>query len=376
MPPTPAKTLTALRQLALLGHNGTLAIQEAMTLLHGVVGFEAMSFVWINAQCELVDAVQHEQVSVGVLLDYQENFQNRLGGEDISGYNARTALASNAKILPSPCRETVTKAYINSEFYNRISAPSGYGLRRIMPIRHANGAPLGCLNIGRSLKAPDFSPTDLHGLELAQPWLEHLLRRGNIPDNNVPFVSTGESAVLILDFQGKVLSASSKALTMLHQVADVSQAGDLLRNTTQGDVRALLKRIVRPMAAALHGIPVSLPPEACIINRWGRFYLRAYMLTAFEEGSPQQISLHIERHAPMSLRLFRCPRFLALSPREREVCLHLLADRSHAEIAASMHVKLSTVVYFIRQIYRRLDINRQEDLWPALLLEKKAALRP
>jgi hypothetical protein len=54
---------------------------------------------------------------------------------------------------------------------------------------------------------------------------------------------------------------------------------------------------------------------------------------------------------------------------KREICLHVLAGRSHSEIAREMAIKPSTVIYFTRQLYLKLGITRQAELLPALLSE-------
>lgn len=389
MRPTPAKTLIALRQLALLDHSGSFAIPEAVGLLRAQIGFNVATMKWLDKHINIIDVmhfpdnvptfspnpIDYRAMStehLTVAFDYFENFHNRLDGEGMSGCTIRNAQASGAIVVAAPSREIFRREYVNSAFYARVIIPLGYGWNRLLPIRRSDRSPLAILHIGRLLNTPDFNASDVRFLEQAQPWLEHLMRRDALPASSEPHFPTGESVNMIIDAQGRILSASLGALALLYQATDVPlKNGSILHNTIQGKVDTFLKRLAKPAEAALNGCP-ALPPEAQINNRWGRFYLRAYVLSAFTTGSPLQISLHIERHVPLSVRLFRSLRFLALSPREREVCLHLLAERTHPEIAIKMGVKISTVVYFIRQLYQRLGINRLAELLPALLLPDPA----
>ncbi|TAN48376.1 MAG: LuxR family transcriptional regulator [Methylococcaceae bacterium] len=384
MRPTPAKTLAALRQLALLQLGGAMAIPEAVGLLRAQVGFDAATLNWLDAGGNSIDLIHfpdaapapaaaaameagmmtHEHLSVA--LDYLEHFHNKVEGEGLCGYTMRAAHASGGIVLAAPDRAAIRREYVNSAFYQRVIIPLGYGWNRLLPIRHSDRSPLAILHLGRRLNMADFSPGDERFFQQAHPWLQHLLRHDTAPAGRDSPAPAGESVMLILDKQGKVLAASTGALAVLHQATDMPLKTGLLRSTVQGKVDDLLKRLVKPVEAAMYGAQ-ALPPEVHINNRWGCFYLRAYALSAFATGTPLQISLHIERRQPLSLRLFRSTRFIELSVREREVCLHVLAGQTHSEIAQAMGVKLSTVIYFIRQIYRRLGINRQSELLPALL---------
>lgn len=382
MRPTPAKTLSALRQLALLQLGGTMAIPEAVELLRAQIGFDAATLNWLDAGGSSVDLFHFPDTTpspaksmvtgmmtyehLSVALDYLDNFHNKPDGEGLCGYTMRAAHASGGIVLAAPDRAIIRRDYVNSDFYERVIIPLGYGWNRLLPIRHSDLSPLAILHLGRRLDMADFSADDVRFLKQAQPWLQHLLRHDTVPVAREAQVPTGASVMLILDKQGKVLAASEGALAVLHQATDMPLKTGLLRSTVQGKVAGLLKRLAKPVEAAMYGAP-AIPPEIHINNRWGCFYLRAYVLSVFATGTPLQISLHIERRQPLSLRLFRSPRFIELSVREREVCLHLIAGHSHNEIAQGMGVKTSTVIYFIRQIYRRLGVNRQSELLSALL---------
>jgi DNA-binding CsgD family transcriptional regulator len=299
--------------------------------------------------------------------DYLENFMHKLGpdGEEAAGYTMRQVQASGLKMLDANLYRNLNQ-FLRSEFYNRFLKHMGGGWTTALPLRKTNGKPIASTNFGRAITAPEFNPKELALLEQMQPWLEHLARKNGKLDTNEPYVGEGESASLLIDLTGKVLAASAFALTLLHQAADTPFSDRIsLRQTVQGDVSILLRRFSTSIASAMTSFS-SFPPSLVITNRWGRFHLLAYVLNPFEAGMPRQISLHIERQVPLSLGIFRLPGFLNLSPREREVCLHILAGLSNTEIAQQMSVKPSTVIYFTRQLYQRLNINRQMDLLPAL----------
>jgi DNA-binding CsgD family transcriptional regulator len=261
--------------------------------------------------------------------------------------------------------------FIKSEFYNRILRPLDLGRAIEVQLKHADITSLATLSFGRSFQSADFNAAEVDLLVQAQPWLEHLARKDDLAVPDTQSIGNGESASLLIDAKGRVLSSSAFALSLLHQAADTPLADKPLRQTAQGDASILLRRLSSSVANALSSL-FALPPSLVINNRWGRFQLHAYVLSAFDTGAPMQISLHIEKQVPLSLSLFRLPRFLELSPREREVGLFMLAGLDRNDIARELGVKQSTVVYFTRQLYRRLDINQQSELLPALMQDAVA----
>lgn len=369
------KTLVALRQLALTAQAGRASLIEGSKLLQNIVPTDNTSISWLNAQCDLVDIHHAMDLPMAVTQDYLENFTHlEPDCEDGSGFmTIKQAMATRQRVqVKSQMRDH--KLFIRSEYYNRIIKPAHLGYGSSTLLRQADGTPLVSLDIGRTLVAPDFSPVEIELLKQAQPWLEHLARKDGVVANDTNCISTGHSASLLIDEAGKVLSASPFALSILHQAADTPLADKPLRQTLQGDVSVLLRRLSNSVSNTLKSL-FALPPSLTINNRWGRFHLHAYVLNAFETGTPLQISLHIEHQIPLSLGLFRLPRFLALTPREREVCLLYLAGLDNKGVAKKLGVKPSTVIYFIRQIYQRLDIYQQSDLLPALMKDTAFAYR-
>lgn len=360
-----SKSLSALRQLALVARSGQVSARAAIDLLTQDVGVDGASLLWLDEQSEMVDATFCTPVLPSVVLDYQEYFVSRPHLEMASGISVKLAQQSGARVCTTRGRRN-ERDFIRSEFYNRIARPSGYGHYAALPIRNPDGVPLACLHLGRELRRSDFSDAEIRLLEQAHSWIEHLLQLKDVPEADTAWGASDESASLILNGTGKILSASPGALWLVHQAADSSFSGALWKRSAQGDVANLLACLVKPAVAALHDFR-ALPPTLSVRNRWGKFHLRSYVMSAMEPGEPLQISLYVERHVPVSLKLFKNPQFLALTEREREVVLHILAGYSHTEIAERLGIKPSTAIYHTRQIYRKLDITRQTELLQKLV---------
>lgn len=363
------KSLAALRQLALTAPGGHVAMIEALRLMHHIVPVDNFSIFWKDKHANIVDHYNNLDIPLPVALDFLENFSRPavINGE----YDTYPFKVMEQSLrLPVSYNNTSPlfnhKQFLNSEFYNRILRPVDLGRAVEMQLQHADKTALASVSFARSFQSADFSPAEIDLLVQAQPWLEHLARNEVLAAPNTQSIGFGDSASLLIDARGKVLSSSSFALALLHQAADTPLSNKPLRQSAQGDASILLRRLSSSVTDALHSL-FALPPSLIINNRWGRFQIHAYVLSAFEAGDPMQISLHIEKQAPLSLTLFRLPRFLELTPREREVGLFMLAGLDRNDIAQKMGVKPSTVVYFTRQLYRRLDINQQSELLPSLM---------
>jgi len=366
------KYIVALRQLALCAPGGDSSLIAGGRLLQNIVPSDNTCFLWLNKNCDTINAHTFEDMPFYVFQDYMENFMHTTGpnSEESAGFTMKQVHTSNRRVMWASQKRD-HKQFMRSSFYDRFIKHVHAFWLASLPLRQVNGMPLAVLSIGRSPRETDFNPIELQLLEQAQPWLEHLAVKDSmvVADNSLCISSGGQSASasLLMDAAGKVLSASAFALTLLHQAADTPLANSPLRQTAQGDVNFLLRRMSSSVANAMNAL-AALPPSRVINNRWGRFHLHAYVLNHFESGTPMQISLHIEHQIPLSLGLFRLTRFLELTPREREVCLHTLAGLDYKEIATEFGVKPSTFIYFTRQLYRRLNIYKQSELLPALML--------
>jgi DNA-binding CsgD family transcriptional regulator len=360
------KYLDALRQLALTAPGGRMSLIEGTRLIQQVVPVDNTTTFWINDQYKIVDLHNEINLSLSVVQDYQENFLYSTQRED-GGLSVKDTQTSGAPItIGSQHRNE--EIFCRSELYNRIFKPANLGWVISIPLRHADGSPFATPNMGRALDSANFNQDEIDFVLRARPWLEYLARKEHVAAHDERFFSSGESATLHIDAAGKILSASNFALSLMHQAANTPLTDAPLKQTLQGDIRMLLRHFGQSVVAAMNNYSVA-PPSITVNNRWGQFHLQAYVLRAFEAGMPMQISVRIERKVPLSLRIFGLPKFLDLSPREREVCLLMIAGLDRNEIAQKIGVKPSTIVYFTRQLYRRLDINQQSELLDALTRE-------
>jgi DNA-binding CsgD family transcriptional regulator len=112
----------------------------------------------------------------------------------------------------------------------------------------------------------------------------------------------------------------------------------------------------------------SAPPRELIhVTAWGRFVIRAFLLTDAKGQRADQVGLLVRREEPRSLSLVRGTGAAALSPQQREVALLIVAGRSNREIADDLGLSFNTVSSHVKQVYARLEVNDRSAVTRKLL---------
>jgi DNA-binding CsgD family transcriptional regulator len=352
---TPRKTLAALRQLACLGLPGKAALPDAMEILRTLVDADGYGAFYLGDRCQVIDGHIPAGVPPSVFLDYVENFHNQPHGDGVTGLTTQQAMHSPRPVLhwkDFASREGICK----TDFWDRIMRPIGCGWGFQLPLR-GSGGPMANLVVWRSFARRDFSAANLHMAEQAQAWLCHLLAGEDSGGDDIPegAVPTGEIGVLVLDAEGQIVSASPGAIGLWHRATETPMTGFSARECLHGNGDRRLRDFARAVVTALVGKGNAVPARV-VRNVYGIFNLRAYALNPFQGDAPLQISLHIERHAPYSQRVFNSQRFLSLSARERDVCLGILDGKSNPDIAHDLDIKTSSVIYYAEMLCLRLGI--------------------
>lgn len=358
----PNNTLTALRQLACLGLPGKSLTPELFYLLRGLVGFESGQGIFLDRQCRIADAYFAPSVPPEYIQELAEYFAENPTG-DGAVVTAAMAMAGGYRVLRHS-QLVAPSVMWNSEFYSRFAHRFDVGWVAQIHLRDGS-EPLATLSLARPRSMRDFTRSDESWLGLAEPWLSHALAGQGRPETQgeAGEIAGEEKGLLVLGENGRMISASPDAIMLVHQAAGAATPG---QRSDRDAVERFTRRIADAVMASRRGLDGPVPYLA-VANVYGRFRIRGYVLNAFVPGIAPQISLHIERRMPIALRLFRAQRFLALSTRERDVCLHLVAGRSLPSIAVELGVKPSSVIHHTRSLYTRLGISTQKEVIGALL---------
>lgn len=362
-----ANLLAALRQLSCQGLPDKMALPESLGLLRQMVGFDMEVGIHVDDRCRLVDAHVPPQVALADLREYAAHFYARSTEKSQAvGWTTQQVMASGLAVVQGS-QIVSRQALACSELYNRVLRRYDMGWILQVPLRDGP-RPLACLVLTRPFTQHDYRERELHLIRQAQPWLCHALARVAIHDaeHQQPAPEAVEAGLLVIDGAGRLVHSSDGALRLLHLAAGEPLTEHSLTHAARGQVDALWRRLTAAVFAVAAGHGTVLPAGG-VRNAHGYFRWRAYALEAHAPGMPTHMALHVERRLPLAAQLFRAPRFLALSARERDVALALAHGRSREETANALGVSPSSVVSYVRSLYRKLGVSQAKDVAGALL---------
>lgn len=360
--------LRRIRLLALTAPTLEAALPELFGSLSQVVGSTFMGMFWHDPAFRVTDLMTRDPISTDLILDFYLDFLPHEEKWRMTGFHPRDLYRFDKAFQASRSPGFDRRAFQHSEFHDRVLRHIQFGLAAGINFRHADGSPMGGIALGRELRGPDFAARELAVLAQVQPWLEHVARRrdGGAPRDE-PMLPRS-SSVLLLDEGGNTLSHSDAALQHLHEL----QGHGYRLGRLQVPRRELQVEAVGAVHAdVLLGLQCRsvAPPRRVVDNHWGRFVLRGYALRGAQQ---HQVLVQIDKYAPLSVMVFNSLHFQRLTDREKVVVLGILASRTIRAMAESMGVRESTVVYFMRQIYTKLEVRDQAGL-RALLMQDLAA---
>lgn len=359
----PTQALSVLAQMACLGVPGDALLDELMRALRDLVPFEGWSYLTYDAQGhfreERPSANVAQPVQAAYIARWYENGENDL-------YAPQLRERLSRRLYDCVRLSHVVPRLRHTAYHDEILQPMD--LRDVARTLLRDGSRLlGRMTIARGQR--DFSDAEIGLLRQALPHLSHALaRQGGSHLGSKEEASTehaGESALLVVDAQGRIQSSAPHAWTLLHRAAGNCLVLDTLVDSTHAWAQPFLASLVQRMQALLLGEP-GHPPLVVQRNRYGTFHLRGYVLDA-GGGAPALYGIQIERRVTLEQRLFGSPRFRGLTASEREVALRLARGAAPGEIAQDLGVKTSTAIFHTRNIYRQLEINQRAQLVSALL---------
>jgi DNA-binding CsgD family transcriptional regulator len=361
------KNMAELRQFALMTSDGYVSLFEGISILGKVVPHDNVVLSILNEDCTVADIRQKIEVPLSVYKDYFENFMNKDGvhGGGVTGMTIMSSHRSMLPILNSSVRRN-ENVYVKSECYNRVLKPAQLGWFENLILRKADYAPLVQCIIGRSLNTRNYTDAEHNHLQMAQPWLEHIARQSSHnADHSAMYLPDDQSATMIINTRGDVLHASDTALSLLRQAANLRLTDARFSQGSYSNISLLLNAFGKEFMSVMRR-QQAFVPSYTTTNCWGRFSLRAYAMKNITSESIH-IALHVEKLLPVGIKMFKSPNFIQLTLRERDICLHLLANLSHAEIAAKLGIKTSSVDYHTKNIYMKLGIQAKHQLLDTLL---------
>ena len=359
-----SNALSALAQLACLGVPGDAVVDDLLLVLRDLVGWDLSVYMALDAQAGPADL----RTSPGVTQQEMATYLRRWHGRGESAHFAPQMRDALRRRLYDCVRTSDAMPRLHhTAYFNEMMRPAGlaWGVRAVL---REDGVPLGTFALGRARGRPDFSQRDVALLRQALPHIAHAVARkgaARAQDGGDP-LHAAESALVLVDGQGRIQSGSGAAWSLLARAAGRAQALGTVDDLALAWAQPWLAALVQRMQALLLGAP-GRPPVVVERNRYGSFHLRGYVLEPGGGAMAGLYGVQIERRVPLAQRLFVSAAFREFTARERDVCLHLAQGGATADIAQALGVQASTVVTHTRSIYQRLQINARSQLVPALL---------
>lgn len=360
-----------IRQLCCLGLPSEQIMPALLGELHALVPAYANNFWWTDAvgNCANVYQENFDETAAVLPVFFSEFYNNDRMSEVLRNVPASVLHDRGVKTLDQLLNPSVDRrAFYRHDYYQLIHKPSGYHNMLSLVVREG-ARPLGMVAVHRDAKAPEFSEREQRRLAGLEAFIAHAVSTAAPREVQLASVADEHGGMIVVDRQARIQFASPHARRLLylatHPRPPTNQAAAL---TMAKHLPAAVIRMCRNLTAVFEAQTEEVPPPVHHHrNPWGGFVFKAYWL---DNGDPRAslIGITIEHHVPLAVKLVRRMAHLpALSPRQMQVCLLLVAGHSHAEIARRMDMSTNTATTHCRRLYDRLDVHNRAELMEKLL---------
>lgn len=339
-------------QLCCLGLSSEVVMSALLEELHHLVPSYSNSFMWSDEGGQVSNVYEENPDWLSVQPVYVEHFYNTLERAVHPGFSA--AIRSKRGVVPHGDFFLVDQRTLRrSDFYNLVMRPMNCD-RLLQLFVHDGIRPLGVLQMQRGPKEREFTDAEALRLGRLAPFLAHALAARPPPDATAT-VESGESGLIMVDTQGRLLGCSPQGRRLLY-LATHPDLRHCVPDASPACLPPAVLRICMDLVAVGKGDVAAPPPVIRHRNPWGVFEFRAHPVDG-GPGMARQIGIAVTREVPLMLRLTRGAHRLGLSRRQSEIAVLLGAGRSHREIADRFGISRNTVISHSRWIYSKLDVH-------------------
>jgi DNA-binding CsgD family transcriptional regulator len=336
--------LAHIRQLCNLGLSSEAVMPALLKSVHQLVRADSAGFFWVDARGEMSNLYADRMLPPELMRRYFERYY----ASPEHGFSKRL----KERVAGG---EFVFEGLANTEFeatryYQEILSPLD-AFRPLHAIVHDRGRILGQLSLYRGRRGPRFTAAERDVIGQAAQHIRHCFASNQKPraDNNDAFRDSGEEALVIASTEGEIATASYRAYALLAHASGEPINRDTMAGAVDRASRDLLKRLA--VRLQRRDGQSDSPGSLIVENTWGRYRLRAYLLSQFEMG------VLIQRQEHLLVRVADAMLGLALSPQQEQVALLLAQGKTNGEIAKTMGVTLNTAAYHLRQLFTKLDAH-------------------
>lgn len=340
----PFEALAHIRQLSCLGLPSEAVIPRMLEAIHDVIPSEVNTFIWTDASGAPINMFAPYLLS-STMTFMAENYHLCLKPGELS----IESLVNGPLLCGNIVSWYARGAYDRTVAANEVFKPQGTPRTLDLVIRD-DDRPRGLVLLNRGPRDGYYKAAEQRVLAGLAPWFLHAL------DCARPFsgqyADAEDEQVLLCGLDGEILEASASARRLLLYTGRSPIAP---HNMGATDMPQQVRRLCRTYESARMGTS-PVPPRAFVETPWGRFRFVVHSL------QPGVLAVVIRRDEPLPLKLMARLKTLPLSPREREVALHLGLGHGPEEVEARLGVTRATYRDYVERIHARLEVHSRAEL--------------
>lgn len=338
------EALAHIRQLSCLGLPSEVVIPRMLEAIHDLVASEINTFVWTDAGGAAVNMfAPHVLQSTVAFMAEAYHLCQQPGELSIESLVNGPLVCGN--IVPWYARG----AYESTVAANEVFKPQGAACVLDLVIRD-EGGPRGMVLVHRGSSSGYYKAAELRVLAGLAPWFLQALDGARPFDGR--YADTEDEEVLLCGVDGEILEASAGARRLLLYAGARSFVPGMKGGM---DLPQQVRWVCRAFERARTG-ESSAPPRAQVETPWGRFKFQVHGL------QPGVLAVVIRREEPLPLKLMGRLKTLPLSPREREVALHLGLGHGPEVVETRLGVTRATYRDYVERIHARLEVHSRAEL--------------
>jgi DNA-binding CsgD family transcriptional regulator len=355
--------LARIQRLCCLGIGGEMLMPELIREVMGLIPARIGSFWWLGGHFEITNMWSTFPQWFKDLW-CKEFYDTNRELEAFRPFNEQMKLPAPGNIqLLAHMLSVDYRDFLQSDWHNLLLRPAEVQDYMRLMVREA-GHLRGLLYVYRTGGEPQFSPDDARMLGAMAGFVAHGLTPATLMEDG--FADSDDRALLVADHNGVVRHADGQAQHLLMMALNpcISPA------TNWRGLREAIPEIAElchRLSATARGRLGQPPPVLRLPTQWGEFVLRAYWFEP-TDGVEQtrHIGITIERRVPRAVALLRRVEDLALTSREKQLCLLLARNQPGLDLADTMGLAASTVITHQRRIYAKLGVHSRAGLLAAL----------
>lgn len=346
--------LAHLRHLSCLGLGGEIVIPHMLLVLRDLIGANVAGFHWTDPDGRPINvhATEIMPSTIDLFVNHYDLLQR-------PGEISVEVLARGPLAIGNLDRWYASGRLERTVLFNEIFVPERS--TRVLDVAVRSGStPRGMLIFGRGGRDREFTAAERRLLTELSPWFLHALE--GRPANCVGFVPGDDRTVLLCDGAGQVVSSEPNGVQMLQHAL----IPELAPGSRSGRFPGVLPPDLRKLCANARDIGAGRPadlPMTRIVNRWGAFAFHAHaMKSEAVLGHDDLVALTICWEQPREIRVLNKLKTSCLSPRQRELALHLSLGKPPEDIQARMGISHATYRAYTERVYGGLGVHSRAEL--------------